>query len=280
MPTEEAGPTATDPGRIEPERYDLLGVPVSALDLSRAVARIRHLVEHGTGVRAAYVCVRDVNGIMACQGDPELRRIHGEAALVTPDGMPVVWWGRYRGHPSTRRVYGPDLMTEICRASCGWAGATHFLCGGAEGVADLLGRKLRERFPDVSIVGTWTPPYRSLSEDEVRTLAREITLSGAKLVWIGLSSPKQERFMAELAPHLDGCVLIGVGAAFDFLSGLKPQAPRWMQRSGTEWLFRLSTEPGRLWRRYLIGNSLFLWLIVKTLCREALARPSRAVAPP
>jgi len=252
----------------EPPRYELLGVPISAVDLPGAVA---HVVELTRRPAAAYVCVRDVNGVMACQSDAALLEIHRNAALVTPDGMPVVWWGRRRGHP-VDRVYGPDLMRALCghRAE---PPLRHFLCGGEEGVATLLARSLGDAFPGIEIVGTHTPPFRPLDEAERRALADEIVRSGADIVWIGLSSPKQERFMAELAPLLPRGVLIGVGAAFDFLSGRKPQAPRWIQRSGFEWLFRLVTEPRRLWRRYLVNNSLFLWMIA----REALGlRPGRA----
>lgn len=262
-------------GAAKPPRYELLGVAISALNLEQAVDRIRFLATAGaTSAGAAYVCVRDVNGIMACQQDPELRRIHDEAALVTPDGMPVVWWGRLRGHPQVGRVYGPELMATLCDSPSG-GGLRHFLCGGGEGVAKLLRRRLLDRFPDLLIVGTRTPPFRPLSSAEYDALAAQIRACGANLVWIGLSSPKQERFMAELAPRLTEGVVIGVGAAFDFLSGRKPQAPRWIQRSGFEWLFRLMTEPRRLWRRYLIGNGRFVWLVLRFLCREKFLRQAR-----
>lgn len=252
----------------EPGRYELLGVPISAVDLPRAVA---HVVELTRRPGAAYVCVRDVNGVMACQSDAALLAIHRNAALVTPDGMPVVWWGRRQGLP-VDRVYGPDLMRALC-AHRREPPLRHFLCGGEDGVAQLLARSLEGAFPGIDIVGTHTPPFRPLDDAERRALADEITRSGADIIWIGLSSPKQERFMAELAPLLPRGVMIGVGAAFDFLSGRKPQAPRWIQRSGFEWLFRLVTEPRRLWRRYLVNNSLFLWL----LAREALGlRPGGA----
>lgn len=255
-----------------PERYELLGVPVSVLDLPGAVGHIRDLAARTkSSGKAAYVCVRDVNGIVACQRDPQLRQIHEAAALVTPDGMPVVWWGWYRGHRAVSRVYGPDLMSALCVASPA-VGLKHFLCGGAEGVAELLREKLCARVAGLAIPDCWTPPFRPLRRDEYRALAARIDASGADIIWVGLSSPKQERFMAELAPYLEGGVLIGVGAAFDFLSGLKPQAPRWIRGSGFEWLFRLATEPRRLWRRYLIGNTIFVWMIMIALFREKMAR--------
>jgi N-acetylglucosaminyldiphosphoundecaprenol N-acetyl-beta-D-mannosaminyltransferase len=243
----------------------VLGVPVDELDLGDTVLAIARLAaSSGAEVSASYVCVRDVNGIVECQHDPGLRLIHERAALVTPDGMPVVWWGRLSGHGATKRVYGPDLMLEVCGCSAEF-GLRHFLCGGEPGVAERLADALRARCPGLAVVGSWTPPFRPLRADERADLIRRIKDSGANIIWLGLSSPKQERFMADLAPDLDGGVLIGVGAAFDFLSGRKPQAPLWIRHSGFEWLFRLATEPRRLWRRYLVNNSHFIWLAGRAL---------------
>lgn len=255
------------------DRYDLLGVPISVLDLPRAVEAVQTVIgeRKGTGC-AGYVCVRDVNGIIECQRDPDLKRIHAEASLVTPDGMPVVWWGRRKGH-DVGRVYGPDLMTAICTRSPE-LGLKHFLYGGGEGLAHELASALKRRFPGIDIAGTYTPPFRPLSEEERAEVVRLIDESDADIVWVGLSSPKQERFMAEMAPGLQCGVMIGVGAAFDFLAGKKPQAPRVIQRSGLEWLFRLATEPRRLWRRYLVNNSTFLWLIAREMMRERRQLPT------
>ena len=252
------------------DRYAILGVPISALDLPRAVDALGSLVRtRAEREAAAYVCVRDVNGIVECQRDPGLREIHARAALVTPDGMPVVWWGKLSGH-EVSRVYGPDLMRAACAQgiSARWR---HFLCGGLPGVADELAETLRRQFPGIEIVGTHTPPFRPLTTMERDDLAASINASGADIVWIGLGSPKQERFMAEMAPSLRCGALIGVGAAFDFLSGRKRQAPPWIQRSGFEWMFRLATEPRRLWKRYLVNNSAFVWLVTRHLLRQAVA---------
>ena len=240
--------------------FEVLGVPVHAIDLPAAVTTICDLAANGDrSGRAAYVCVRDVNGIVASRRDARLLAVHRQAAMVTPDGMPVVWWGRLHGYRETKRVYGPDLMVETCRASPASA-LKHYLCGGTEHVAEELQHRLQTRCPAVDIVGTWTPPFRALGPDEYRALAGRIESCAANVIWVGLSSPKQELFMHDLSRYLNGGVLIGVGAAFDFLSGRKPQAPRWMQRNGFEWLFRLCTEPRRLGRRYLVMNSLFLIL--------------------
>ena len=246
-------------------RFRVLGVPVDALDLAGAVEAVQRLVlERQASARAAYICVRDVNGVVECQRDVGLLRIHEEAALVTPDGMPVVWWGRLAGFRRTDRVYGPDLMLALCHQPPE-LGLRHFLYGGEPGVAENLAESLKKQCRDLHVVETWTPPFRPLRSMERQELVRRINRSGANIVWVGLSSPKQERFMADIAPDLRGCILIGVGAAFDFLSGRKRQAPRWLQRSGFEWLFRLATEPRRLWRRYLINNTVFLCLTFRHL---------------
>jgi len=260
-------------GTCAGQRFHVLGVPVDVLDLDTAVGRVGSIIaQYVPDGPAAYVCVRDVNGIMECQRDRQLLEIHRRAAMVTPDGMPLVWLGRRAGFPHMTRVYGPDLMTEICRISPahGWR---HFLYGGEPGVAELLADRLRQRFPGIRIVGTWCPPFRPLTDAEKEDVAALINNARPDIVWVGLSTPKQERWMAEMAPRLRVPVLVGVGAAFDFLSGRKPQAPRWMQRSGLEWLFRLATEPRRLWRRYLVNNTAFLW----ALARQGLpARQDRA----
>ena len=250
------------------ERYALLGVPIDALDVPRAVAAVGDLVAtRGARTAAAYVCVRDVNGVVECQRDHELRAIHARAALVTPDGMPVVWWGRLCGH-EVQRVYGPDLMRAVCEhgVAAHWR---HFLCGGPPGVAEGLAAALRRDYPGIAIVGVDTPPFRPLGAEEEDLLAERINASGADIVWVGLSSPKQERFMARLAPSLTCGAMMGVGAAFDFLAGTKRQAPAWIQRSGFEWLFRLATEPRRLWKRYLVNNTTFVWLMTLHLLRQA-----------
>jgi N-acetylglucosaminyldiphosphoundecaprenol N-acetyl-beta-D-mannosaminyltransferase len=274
LATHQAEPVPPAPGqRRDHAVYDLLGVPVSAISLDEAVAIFgRWIGSWNERVPTRYVCITGVHGITECQRDPEVLRIHREAAMVTPDGMPLVWLGRRAGFPHMTRVCGPDLMTEICRISPahGWR---HFLYGGEPGVAELLADRLRQRFPGIRIVGTWCPPFRPLTDAEKEDVAALIHRARPDIVWVGLSTPRQERWMAEMAPRLRVPVLVGVGAAFDFLSGRKPRAPRWMQRSGLEWLFRLATEPRRLWRRYLVNNTAFLW----ALARQGLpARQDRA----
>jgi len=239
---------------IRHPRLDVLGVGISAVTPRMAVDEIARWVE--TGERT-YVCVTGVHGVMECQRDPALRRVHNASGLTVPDGMPMVWAGHRAGASWMRRVYGPDLMLAVLEraAEKGWSS---FLYGGAEGVPELLGERLAGRIPGLKIVGEYSPPYRPLTADESAAVVATINASGADLVWVGLSTPKQELWMAEHRDRLDAPVLLGVGAAFDFHAGLKPQAPDWLQRHGMEWAYRLAKEPRRLWRRYLRNNPAYL----------------------
>ncbi len=208
-----------------------------------------------------FVCLRDVHGVMACQDDPELLEIHQCAGMVAPDGVPLVWLGRLMGHGAIRRVCGPDLLPALCRHSVA-RGYRHFFYGGAPGVAERLAERLQSRFPGLEVAGTHTPPFRPLSEAEDAAVVDKIDESGADIVWIGLSTPKQERWMAAHLDRLEAPVMLGVGAAFDFHAGAIRRAPAWMQRSGLEWSFRLLSEPRRLWRRYLVLAPRFVALVV------------------
>jgi N-acetylglucosaminyldiphosphoundecaprenol N-acetyl-beta-D-mannosaminyltransferase len=241
-------------------RIDVLGVGISAVDMSAAVDRIVRWVSSRD---RRYVCVTGVHGVMEAQRDPTLRDIHNASGLTVPDGMPMVWSGRRAGASWMTRVYGPDLMLEVLReaADRGWSS---YFYGGAPGTADLLAQKLSQRFPGLRVAGTWSPPFRALTDAEAAAEVAAINSSGADIVWVGLSTPKQECWMAQHRESLDAPVLVGVGAAFDFHAGLMPQAPRWMQARGLEWLFRLYREPRRLARRYLRNNPAF---VVKALIR-------------
>jgi N-acetylglucosaminyldiphosphoundecaprenol N-acetyl-beta-D-mannosaminyltransferase len=230
-------------------RYNVLGVSVSALTLPQA----RDLVVGVRGqLRRGYICLGTAHGLTEARRDPGLRRIYNDAWLTTPDGMPLVWLGP----PGVERVYGPDLMLAVCDTGR-LTGLRHYLCGGVPGVAEELGRRLRARFPGIEIVGTFTPPFRELAAAETTALQTDVARTRPDVIWVGLSSPKQEKFMAHHWRDLEAGVMIGVGAAFDFHSGRVRQAPRWIQRSGFEWLFRLGTEPRRLGPRYLKTNPLF-----------------------
>lgn len=242
-------------GAQEP-RTNVLGVGVSPVNMALALQTIDGWI---AGEEHHYVCITGVHGVMESQTDAELRRIHNGAGMVTPDGMPLVWLSRLGGRREVDRVYGPDLMLALCERSV-VRRYRHFLYGGGEGVPELLAQKLQERFPGLQIAGTYSPPFRPLTPEEDQGVVDMIDASGADIVWVGLSTPKQERWMAAHVGRLRAPVLIGVGAAFDFHAGLKRQAPRWIQRSGFEWLFRMLTEPKRLARRYLTNNPRFVRL--------------------
>ncbi len=244
-------------------RVDVLGVNVSAIDMAVAVEAIENWVATRD---PQYICVTGVHGVMESQRDESLRDIHNRAGLVTPDGMPLVWITQLRGWRNVRRVYGPELMLACCRRAqtTGWR---HFFLGGGPGVPELLAEKLVRQFPGLQVAGTYSPPFDEEATAVSDHLVQRINDTRPDIVWVGLGTPKQERWMASNVHRLSPCVLIGVGAAFDFHAGLKPMAPGWMQRSGLEWLFRLGCEPRRLWRRYLINNPAFILKVLQQAIR-------------
>jgi N-acetylglucosaminyldiphosphoundecaprenol N-acetyl-beta-D-mannosaminyltransferase len=237
---------------------NILGVAVSALNPALAAETIEGWVRAG---RRQYVCVTGVHGVIESRRDPSVRAIHNAAGLVTPDGMPLVWLLRLAGHRDARRVYGPDLMLLLLERSVK-EGFTHFLYGASEPTLSDLRQRLTARFPGLRVVGAIAPPFRPLTPAEDRETAAAINRVSPDFLWVGLSTPKQEIWMAEHRAQLDAGVLLGVGAAFDFHAGRVRQAPRWMQGYGLEWLFRVYREPRRLWRRYLYSNTRFVLEIV------------------
>jgi N-acetylglucosaminyldiphosphoundecaprenol N-acetyl-beta-D-mannosaminyltransferase len=215
-----------------------------------------------TEAKRSYVCVTGVHGVMASQKDPELRRIHNCSGLTVPDGRPMVWCGRYVGSREMSQVRGSDLLLAVTETAEqeGWP---VFFYGGGEGTPELLANRLTERFPKLIVAGTMSPPFRELTEDEDQDAVVRINGSGAKIVWVGLSTPKQERWMASHIGRLEAPVLFGVGAAFDLNAGLKSPAPQWLQSMGLEWFYRLCQEPRRLWRRYLVNNPRFIAAVLR-----------------
>lgn len=236
---------------------DVLGVEVSAINLQWAVEMANQWIakkNHG------YICVTGVHGVMEAQSDPAFRRILNHAFLNTPDGMPLTWIGHFQGFQEMNRVYGPDFMTAMCRLSVE-RGYRNFLYGGKPGAAKLLGETLQKKFPGLQIVGTYTPPFRDLTPEEEQQFLVQVHKSKPDILWVGLSTPKQERFMAQYLDRLQVPLLVGVGAAFDYLTGRIRDCPEWMKRAGMQWLHRLMQDPRRLWKRYLRNNPAFLWHI-------------------
>jgi N-acetylglucosaminyldiphosphoundecaprenol N-acetyl-beta-D-mannosaminyltransferase len=237
-----------------PPRANVLGVGVHAINMEQALALMAAAVD---ARRKGYICVTGVHGIMEAQREPGLKRILNESFLTTPDGMPTVWVGRMQRFSQMDRVFGPELMLEFCRLSVAH-GYRHFLYGGSPGVAEELRRALLSSFPELQIVGTYAPPFRALNAVEATDLQATFRELKPDVTWIGLSTPKQEKFMAEYLDRLDTTLLVGVGAAFDYHTGRIQDAPRWVKRAGLQWLHRMGQEPRRLWKRYLINNPKFI----------------------
>lgn len=249
-------------------RVDVLGTHISALTPLIAVDEISRWVENRV---RSYVCVTGVHGVMESVRDARLRRVHNASGLTVPDGMPMVWAGHRAGAHWMRRVYGPDLMLAVLEraAQHGWSS---YLYGAGDGVPELLARRLTALVPGLKIAGGYSPPFRPLTAAEDVAVVQRINDSGADLVWVGLSTPKQERWMADHRARLAAPALLGVGAAFDFHAGLKPQAPALLQNHGLEWAYRLAKEPRRMWRRYLRNNPAYL-------ARIAVRPPTLVSAP-
>lgn len=236
---------------------NILGIRIAATNIDKAVAQISRWIESNA---KTYICVTGVHGIIESQSDLNLKKIHNSAGMCVPDGMPTVLVGKYLGHKTMQRVRGLDLMGKTVDYSAA-KGYTHFFYGGKEGVPELLKDKLEARFPGLKVVGTYSPPFRPLNENEENEFKDKIESLAPDIIWVGLSTPKQEKWMAEHLGKLNTKVMIGVGAAFDFHAGLLKEAPKWIQSVSLEWLFRLCIEPGRLWRRYFYIVPVFLFLI-------------------
>ena len=239
-------------------RVNILGVGISALNMDTAIAAIDDYI---ASREPHYVCVSAVHNVMESQVHPELRDVYRNSALMLPEGMPLVWLSKLKGHRDVGRVGGPDFFVTVCEKSVK-RGYRHFLYGGPPGVAEQLAIKLQDRFPGIQIVGTYSPPFRPFPLEEDPEEVRMINATEPDIVWVALGVPKQDRWMATRIGKLTAPVLAGVGYAFDVHSGRKKQAPLWMQRSGLEWLFRLIDEPRRLAYRYLVYNTLFVLLVI------------------
>jgi len=242
--------------------FKVLGVRVDAVQIPDVIAQMERWIGERRG--SHYIAVTGMHGVTEAQHDAALKEVLNSADLVVPDGMPLVWLGRWRGFGLKRRVYGPELMLEFCRATAS-KGYRHFFYGGAPGVAGELAGRLRRQFPSLQVVGTYSPPFRPVTPEEDAQVAHMICEARPDVLWVGLSTPKQERWMSEHRDRLDAPVMVGAGAAFDLNTGRVKQAPRWMREHGLEWFWRLLAEPRRLWRRYLIGGAEFVWLVALEL---------------
>jgi N-acetylglucosaminyldiphosphoundecaprenol N-acetyl-beta-D-mannosaminyltransferase len=253
--------------RGEIGRYTLGGIPICAMDLNAAVELV---IGAGFRDRPSRFHFSSAKDIVEAASNPRFMRILNEADFVMPDGVPLVWFGRLRGHDAAR-VCGPDAMLAVLERGRD-RGARHFFYGGGPGVAARLAATLTRRMPDLRVAGYETPPFRALTSAESAATVRRINATRPTHVWVGISSPKQDFWIANHADRLECGAVLGVGAAFDFHSGTRRRAPRWMQKSGTEWSFRLLSEPRRLGWRYTVTNSRFLAIIVRELVSPSISK--------
>jgi N-acetylglucosaminyldiphosphoundecaprenol N-acetyl-beta-D-mannosaminyltransferase len=226
---------------------DVLGVHVSAINLPTAIDLSYQWIERG---QPGYICLTGVHGVMEAQSDVVLRLILNRAFVNAPDGMPMTWIGRMQGFSEMDRVFGPDFMTAMCRLSVERSYRIS-LYGGGPGVAQLLSATLKKRFRGLQIVGTCTPPFEPLTEQQENEIVSQIEGTRPHIVWVGLSTPKQERFMAQFVDRLHAPLLVGVGAAFGYQTGQIRDCSNWVKRAGLQWLHRLMQDPKRLSKRYL-----------------------------
>jgi N-acetylglucosaminyldiphosphoundecaprenol N-acetyl-beta-D-mannosaminyltransferase len=262
-----AGSTAA----LKHECFDVLGIGVSVINMRSTRAFIKQWLDSRN---AGYICVTSVHGICEAVRQPDFKDLLNRACLITPDGMPLVWLGKLSGLGNRiERVYGPDLMLEIMGGD-EFANVRHFFYGGKPGVVEKLETECRRRFPKTNIVGTFTPPFHALKEEQQIALFKKVESCRPDIIWVGLSTPKQERFMRDYVAQLNVPLLIGVGAAFDFHSSSVRQAPSWVRNSGFEWAFRFYQEPRRLWRRYTQNIPFFLakLLLYKRHGSQSLSR--------
>jgi exopolysaccharide biosynthesis WecB/TagA/CpsF family protein len=263
-------PTAAQPTPATnwPPRYDLFGARVSATtyaDLEALILRAARAHEN------AVVTHLPVHGIVTAARDPRFRAAVNAFDVVAPDGQPVRWaLNHLHGTRLADRVYGPELMLRLC-ARAAVERIPIYLFGSTPGVLTALAGNLQSRCPGLTIAGQESPPFRELSDAETADVVARINASGAGLVFFGLGCPRQDFFAARTRGRLRAAVLC-VGAAFDFHAGTKPMAPAWMQKRGLEWLFRLASEPGRLWRRYLFTNTAFVILFLRHLLTTRVRR--------
>ncbi len=244
---------AHSPSRLR-RRGDVIGVPIDALDWNDATALVCGWAKN---MESRYVCICNVHSVVTATQDAEFASVVRQADLATPDGAPVAWTLRRKGFAGQERINGPDLMWRLCRCAED-AGIAVGLFGSTEPTLEALCAVIEREFPGLRVAYRHSPPFRQLSGEEDERLVMDINRSGIGLLFVGLGCPKQEKWMARHRDRINA-VMLGVGAAFDYHAGTTPRAPLWMQRNGLEWLHRLLSEPRRLWRRYLVTNSIFLW---------------------
>lgn len=245
------------------DSYDILGVRINHLTIDEAVKRIVDLARVNNG---GYAAIANVSSIVEANYNHRFRNALNQADLIAADGMPLVWGMKFLGARTPSRVCGPAITPLLCEAAAKLNIPVGFY-GSTEEVLELLVDKLKKNLTGLMVAYSYSPPFRQLYDDEEEQVQKAINASGAKILFVGLGCPKQEIWMAAHKKSIKA-VMVGVGAAFDFISGSKKRAPLWMQKAGLEWLYRLMHEPRRLWRRYLFGNAVFVYLVCKAFMRS------------
>jgi N-acetylglucosaminyldiphosphoundecaprenol N-acetyl-beta-D-mannosaminyltransferase len=240
------------------QSFFVLGVRLDAMQIPEVVQEIEGWIEEGK--EGGFIAVANTHVVMESQQDVSFKQLINSADLCVPDGMPLIWCGRLRGHSLRRRVYGPELMLTFCRETV-TKGYRHFFYGGAADALNELVERLRESCPGIQIAGAYSPPFRPLTREEDDEIIERINLARSDVLWVGLGCPKQERWIHDHRERLKVAAMVAVGQAFDLLSGRKKPAPTWMSENGLEWVYRLIQEPRRLWRRYLVYNTKFIYSI-------------------
>lgn len=261
------------------KKANVLGIGIDAVNMEEAIDRVAIELRQR---RKGYVCLAGVHGIMEAQRDPVLAKIYAGATLAAPDGMPTVWMGRHQGFKRMERVAGPDLMLEVISRK-EFRGYSHFLCGGKDGIARELEEQLLARFPSVKIAGIYTPPFGPMSHDHEIEFVNLVNRLQPDIIWVGISTPKQERFMAHYLPLLNTTLMFGVGAAFDFHTGRIADCADWIKCAGLQWFDRLLQDPKHLWKRYLRNNPPFLlytFLQLTGLRTYLLQQPDQQIISP
>lgn len=238
------------------------GSPIDVCSHETASQMIEYLANEKI---SSYICICNAHSIVTARRDSVFQQVVSKADFSTPDGWPVAWMMRHLGHPQQQRVDGPDLLIRCIERN---ESLSYFFFGGSKSTLEILVQQITKRYPNAKIAGWLSPPFRELSATEDEDIVDTINKSGADVVWVGLGCPKQEKWMHDHRGRING-VMVGVGAAFDYHAGTLKRAPKWMQRSGFEWLYRLASEPRRLWKRYLVTNTLFVLYSTAQLFRLA-----------
>ncbi len=250
---------------MDTSKISILGTKVNIVQIPGVISLMKRWIEEKT--TGNYIVISNANDVVTSREDIKVREAVNNSSLSVPDGISLVMLARLYGYNLKKRVYGPDLMLEFLKISEN-KGYSHFFYGSTNDTLNKLILNLKKKFAKLKIIDSYSPPFRDIDNEEDKAIVDRINRASPDVLWVGLGCPKQQLWMYEHRDKLKVPVMVGIGAAFDFLAGTRKQAPKWMQRLGLEWLFRLITEPRRLWKRYLIGNTMFIWLILKQLIKN------------